>query len=141
MTMTPSEQALLTEYQVCQDSRNEQTTAFWAFAGIFLGLSVTALGFLAPQIFRAHCTEFNTFLTVIGIGVILIYILILVYLRHINAINGVYTCRMRQIEHLTGMVVMHNRSSVCGPGGTFVMRMMVVILSVFWIVAIVIAWS
>ena len=101
--MMPSERALLTEYQVCQNSRNEQTSAFWAFAGIVLGFSITGFGFIVPNIFKIHSNNFKILTYVISGGVILIYICLCKVLAHINAVNELYQNRMIEIEELTGM--------------------------------------
>jgi len=139
MAKIPSEQALLAEYQVCQDARNEQSSSFWTFAGIFLGLSGAALGFIVPYIFKIHDNRFRILVIIIGFLMILIYVLIMGYLKHINGINRSFTDRMKQIEVHLGMGAIRNRDMRRGIRGACALCGIVAILSLIWIAVIVLS--
>ena len=50
----PSEKALLTEYQVCEQDNDANSQAYWTLASIFIGLSTALLGGLVYGLISNH---------------------------------------------------------------------------------------
>ena len=52
-----SRENLRTEYQTCQQSANNETSGYWAFAGIFVSLSIVLLAVIISLLFSHHGHE------------------------------------------------------------------------------------
>ena len=162
-------QILLTEYQVCQHDINASNNSNWVAFGIFFTANFLALGWIASNIITIKNTEnFNMyigqhlgwllFITVVGIGAIIILIFLLFWLKRVGYLMHVKQYRMREIEDLTGMqtnLIIHGfdfknkepdkQKKVLGgityakKPGEYVKGIYYIIIS-FWIVAILVIW-
>jgi len=101
----PSEQALLTEYQVCQQHNNSLGSQYWITVGIFLGINTVFLVAFANVLSEAPVPE-NAKLLVLGIGIALVLIIIclLLSLKRVNWYLQIHYVRMREIEEALGML-------------------------------------
>ena len=139
--INPEPEDLRTEYQVCQQAANGQSSSYWAFAGIFLGLSTAGFGLIVPNIFSIPITGFKIFVTFISVGMIAIYWILDFYLSRINTRNRLLHDRMREIETKRGMEAQHQQKGLKGVSGMCYWRMIIITLSILWILAIILTWS
>jgi hypothetical protein len=133
---------LLVEYQVCQEAANGNSAGVWSFAGIFLGLSITALGFLIPSMFQPHSIGFSVFMTIVGVLMIIIYIAVHGLHIRMRQRTRLYYKRMCEIEGLTGMVAQSNQYPLTsGISGFIWWTVVIITLGLLWFVAVVFVWS
>jgi len=134
-------EALLTEYQVCQAERSRQDAGFWSFAGIFLGLSIAGFGIITPNIFSIQDIRFDIFITFISVGMIVIYWTMNFILHRTNERNNYFRNRMIAIEAQMGMRAITEDQRLGGLSGEGAWRIIITTLSILWILAIVLTWS
>lgn len=138
---TESEKALLTEYQVCQQAADGNSAGVWSFAGIFLGLSITALGFMIPSVFQPHSIGFSVFMTIIGVLIIIIYVAVDGLHIRMRQRTRMYYNRMLEIELRTGMVAKTRQYPLTsGISGFIWWRVVIITLGLLWFVAVVFVW-
>jgi len=117
----PSEQALLTEYQACQNDNSYSAQSYWTMAAIFIGISSALLGgFLYgliqnTKLLRALLQEvipndalpqawaLCVIVTVVGGVVIAILYFLRRWLRRVAFLQQINFERMRDIERQLGM--------------------------------------
>ena len=140
--MTPQQlQTLLVEYQVCQQAVSEKSSGHWSFAGIFLGLSMTAYGFVIPEVFQPHGLGFSIFVTIMSILMILIISFVHgLHLRMRKRTILLYR-RMEKIEKLTGMNAQIEQRDIGGTSGLNWWGLVIIALQLLWFTAIVFVWS
>lgn len=137
-------QQLLVEYQVCQQAADGYSAGLWSFAGIFLGLSITALGFLIPSVFQPHSIGFSVFVTIVGVFMIIIYFA--VHGLHIRTRQRtrIYYDRMREIEGNEGMHMQVQKRQfplTSGISGFIWWKVVVIMLGLLWVVTVVFVWN
>lgn len=98
---TPSDEALLIEYQTCQSHNNALGTEFWAITGITMSISTVLWGGLAYAVISHNlvldlATRF--LITFLGAGTIVILALVLFWLKRLQFITYIHHDRMREIE-------------------------------------------
>lgn len=97
----PSEQALLTEYQVCQQQSDSSASSYWTLAAIFLGFSSVVLGGLLHEIITTTVRDacmLRIIVTGISVLMILMSLFLCFWLKRINDIAVKNFERMREIE-------------------------------------------
>lgn len=116
----PSEQALLTEYQACQQDNSSTSISYWTLAGIFFGISSALLaaliyGVLANrdlfQILLSETTSSNALnqrivlgvTLVLGTGIIFVLCFLWGWLKRVGFLQQINYERMREIELELGM--------------------------------------
>lgn len=134
-------ESILVEYQVCQQSVNGQSSSYWAFAGIFLGLSTIGFGLIVPHIFILPNIGFKIFTTFAGGVMIAIYWILDFQRSRIITRNQLCYDRMREIETERGMEIQQRQKEVKGVKAVCYWRLIISILSILWIVTIILTWS
>lgn len=102
----PSEQALLTEYQVCQQYISERATSYWTLTGIFIGFSSVLLGALIYGFLSSPNKEsilFGVATCVISTAVLVIFYFLKFWLKRVSFLQQINFHRMRDIERDLGM--------------------------------------
>jgi hypothetical protein len=117
----PSENSLLTEYQVCQHDNSYTSVSYWTLAGIFIGISSALLagliyGVLANndlfQIFGQAITTISAtrqiwmlriIILILGIGIIWMLCCLWHWLKRVRLLQQINYRRMREIELELGM--------------------------------------
>jgi hypothetical protein len=135
-------QNLRTEYQVCQQYISSNSTGYWTFASIFLGLSTTALSFIVPNIFSIQAIGFKATVTIIAIGMFIIYCSLNKLLKRANKQNKIVFHRMRDIEKETGMLFQTIMKLKLGHTSGFNYWVIIIYtLSTFWLTILVLTWA
>jgi hypothetical protein len=115
-----SEQALLAEYQACQQDNSATGSRYWTITGIFMGFSSALLGGVVfaiisssnfPDILKSDLqnglsTQTHVSLvlaSVIGIFMIIILSLLRLRLRRVRFLQQLNFERMREIEEMLGI--------------------------------------
>ena len=113
----PSEQALLTEYQVCEQDNEANSQSYWTLAAIFIGLSTALLGGLLYAVIT-NDTLLNLLINmnetvtirivsiialILGISMIIILQKLRGWLSRIQFNQRINQERMREIELELGM--------------------------------------
>ena len=133
-------EALLVEYQALQEAANNETSGYWAFAGIFLGLSAVLLGAVVAVLFSRHSyVRFGIIATVLTIGMWVVYGALLRMLDRANATQELWFRRMRDIERATNMAIRQQHSH--GISGRTLYNIILKIFSLFWLLILVLAWA
>lgn len=103
---TPSEQALLTEYQVCQSHNSSLTTEFWAVTTILLSINVALLGGLfysvATSLFGINNPQ-KILITAIAVVMIFVSVYFAFWLKRLQFLEHIHFVRMREIENLLSL--------------------------------------
>jgi len=105
----PSDEALLKEYEVCQQDINSTSSNYWTLAGIFIGVSSVLLagiiyGVLANDNgFNAIDCTLRTLVTIFGVAIITILVFLWFWLKRVNYLTDRNYERMREIELDLGM--------------------------------------
>jgi hypothetical protein len=133
---------LRVEYQTCQQAINGETQGHWTFAGIFLGLSITVLGIIIPNIFQIHNVSFKILVTFLSIGIIIIYLALDRLLARSNQTNAWFYKRMRAIEGKIGMSaqLVHFVLPREKEHGYTYWEWIFYTLTAFWLIIIVFTW-
>ncbi|UCG09997.1 MAG: hypothetical protein JSW30_04505 [Dehalococcoidia bacterium] len=98
-------QALLTEYQVCQQHNNSRGSQYWITVGIFLGINTAFLVAVANVMSKAPVPEYSKwFVFGIGVAIVLIIICLFRWLNRVNWYIRIDHARMREIEETLGML-------------------------------------
>lgn len=100
----PSEQALLTEYQACQQYNSSSSQSYWTLTGIFIGFSSVLLGSLLYGF--THNKErliLGIVTCVISVAVLLILYFLNGWLKRVSFLQQMNFYRMRDIERALGM--------------------------------------
>ena len=101
---------LRTEYQVCQQGAQHESSTAWSFSAIFLGLSTGGLGFIIPEIFKHHRNDyFDILVTCISVGMLIILYALSYKRKRANLRMDVYYDRMREIEKVLAMDTQHRQ--------------------------------
>ena len=119
-TNTPSEQALLAEYQACHQAINSGSSSYWTLAGIFIGFTSAILGGLIYGVIsnqtltqillkHIHSTDNREFLMlgiiawVLSMAILIILYFLKGWLNRYNFLSSLYYKRIREIEIDLGM--------------------------------------
>jgi hypothetical protein len=120
-SVPPTEQALLAEYQACQEDINSSGNSYWTMAAIFLGISsAIMLGLMGGIIINndllqllvkstaetsvpAEIQMLRNIVVVIAIAVILVIACLRLWLKRVTFLQQINYERMRDIESQLGM--------------------------------------
>ena len=136
-TFFSPQSSLLTQYQVCQDAANNETSGYWAFAGILLGLSTVLLGAIIPLLFSPHGATLRIIILFLTLGMWLIYLMLFLILRRANRQQENIFSVMQTIESNLGMPHLpHHARGI--PGWVFYAAMLIV-LGLLWLMVLIVA--
>jgi len=115
MTLTDSQEILLTEYKTCQEDVDSLRSHYWVVFGAFVPISTALFGAIVFAVFHSPRYDFIEWITLaIGIGMIFVICVLLRYLRRVNFFIWVNQYRMRRIESELGMkknILVHIRDN------------------------------
>jgi hypothetical protein len=154
------EQALLAEYQACQQDKNSLATVHWTVASIFLGFNSAILiwglyKITSPNVDFEHI---KYIVLIFSIGMIIILVLLLLWLNRVNHLINVNNRIMKRIESNLRMVK-KDKSAPCPfrhwwqymffflfflwwvpPKGACIVKSIYLILILSWVFLIVLVW-
>ncbi len=127
------------QYQVCQQAANNETMGYWAFAGIFLGLSTVLLGAVVNSLFnlQTHEPHFRIIVALLTLGMWIIYLALYLMLERVNRRQRGFLNRMGEIEKKTNMNVLQR--DIPGIRGETLYGAILAILAAFWLAVLIIA--
>jgi hypothetical protein len=106
-------QAMLTEYQACQNDNSSTAQNYWLLSGIFIGLSTALLGALlygiltnfqvVTTLIEKDAHTLRTIVAVIGASIIIILTFLYFWVKRIHYLADRNFARMREIELELGM--------------------------------------
>ena len=104
-------EVLLKEYEICQQSINNNTSRYWIVVSIFIGINTALWGAIAYKIAYNNLGDgkgfewilLPTLATIFGIGMIVIIKRLELWLERVNWLIGIKYHRMREIENELGM--------------------------------------
>jgi hypothetical protein len=116
----PSEQALLTEYQVCQQDQNANVQSYWTLSGIFIAFTSVLLGGLIYGVLsnkdllkyiiqpglssdKRELLMLGMITVVLGAAVLVILWILRGWLKRVNLASHLHYKRMREIELKLGL--------------------------------------
>ena len=103
----PSDEALLKEYEVCQQAINANASRYWTIVGIFIPISTAVLAWVFYTI-TSYRLFFNSnaewLVLVLGVVIIVILVLLWFWLKRVNLFISISYFRMREIERKLGML-------------------------------------
>ena len=137
----PSEQALLTEYQVCQREKHSQASTYWTIAGIFFSFLTVFAGYLLTS--ELDYQRIRWLLLGFSIFSILIILLISLLLVRTNRIISCVNRRIDKIEKVQTSLKINQyirqilKRKICKiiplPTGHQIMCLIFIIVSLPWI--------
>lgn len=140
--VTPAPEDLRTEYQICQQAADGESLSYWALSGVFLGLSAVVLGNIFYSIFDDGRTLiFKIAVTLLSIGMIVIYFSLKRWLNRANERIRRYYGRMREIEQIRGMMIMNiQHGQMRTSSGMKYFMIIIHVLILFWLLVTAIVW-
>ena len=108
--LTREEQAMLVEYQVCQQEKQHQSVAYWTLFGIFLSVNTAVAGYLIAGILKREFVHESTESIILVFSIIALAIILFLglWLKRTNKILHVANDRMREIEDTLENIIQLN---------------------------------
>lgn len=136
---------LRTEYEVCQQAANNETSGIWSFAGIFLAFSSVILAAIIAAIFQKSWLLLLGFIDIfLSVGFWIIYYKIWEILKRANDTQKLIFMRMQCIENDLGNIHLRKMLAAEGIGtrgtGENWFKCILTVLSVLWLVVLIVIW-
>ena len=142
-----TDNALLTEYQVCHKEKHSQASTYWTIVGIFLSVTTVVAGYLFSSILKGELIYDDTKWQIFWFSVLALAIIIFLglWLKRTGVIIDTANRRMKKIEDMLGMQLNHrikkelNESKFCKflPGkyllGKYIAGILFTLISIPWI--------
>ena len=134
---TPEErEALLVEYQVCQQDSDAMIRTHWTVAGIFIGINTALVGAVAYMLNSSNSssgTHTQWIVLALGLALAGVFVCLWLWLDRVNRNVGANECVMRRIERC-----LHLPTREKPPGdGSWPVKGVYAIFIALWVAAIV----
>jgi ABC-type Na+ efflux pump permease subunit len=133
-----SRENLRTEYQTCQQSANNETSGYWAFAGMFVALSIVLLAAVISVLFN-HYKNLGILVTFLTIGMWITYISLFAMLYRANKAQDKLFSRMMDIDKSTNMKMRQLQNDKHGFPGWAWYGIILLTLGILWIIVLILA--